>query len=362
MSKYHHIQLSKNYKLDREDGQPTNVLIFNETNREATIEWIKRAIEQNDGSFVVLDHNNEIYNATSDKLSKRNYYIENIEAGQSNAEISINPFDLATDLEKSHAIFSEIIHTMWDNDDKDIYIMSNLVDAFVSCMKLMFDTQPEKLTMTALKKMIGSLEATCVVNGESVPLSDAIFGNIKDQQSMPCKYYAMFKKAAGDREKEIANKVLSVFDQFTMFDINAMGSTDDVAEQLNFKTAFFINANNEREDKSCRLVFFMLSQLIKKLQNPGNVLFVVDDLKSSNRMMSLPSIIENANDNTSFIITVNNIASFMETKEFENYFRSLNERLYASILIHKTNSDDVDDCIATIVIPTEEVSDQDTVF
>ena len=64
----HTIYLTKNYQLDENLDLPTNVFLFNENGPLVQARWIQKTLEQNDGLFVILDHNQTILKTTEKKL------------------------------------------------------------------------------------------------------------------------------------------------------------------------------------------------------------------------------------------------------------------------------------------------------
>ena len=183
----HTIYLSKNHNLDGSNGS-TNVFVFNENGKKVQAKWVKKSFELNNGNFVVLDHNNTILDEVKSGLLKRNYYIESIDFDDIENGIKINPFDLVKNASEIHFMFLNLLYILWDNTDKDITIMSNLMDAFASCVYQMFSNKREKLNMATLKKLVYSVRATCQTEDGISMMSDEIFSKIKDENSMPVKY------------------------------------------------------------------------------------------------------------------------------------------------------------------------------
>jgi hypothetical protein len=295
--------------------------------------------------------------------------------------ISINPFDLVKDTSEIHFMFLNFLHAMWDNSDPDISAMSNLIDAFASCVFFMFENQKEKMNMWTLRKMVNSVRATCQTDEGAVVLSDAIFAGIKDQNSMPCKYYAQFKKAAGDRWEEVAEKVASVFDMLTDDDMEMMSVTDEaLTNSFNFKTAVFANVEREEEEHSAKLLLILLNYFIQRVTNHSHVMFILDDLNAKRGLASLPYWMKEAADyNMTFVVINNDLAEFNATPRTDKYFRNLQKAVAASVLVHRNDEiikfadelpmtvDEMNDftdqeCIATIIIPSEDVSEQDELF
>jgi molybdopterin converting factor small subunit len=214
-----------------------------------------------------------------------------------------------------------------------------------------------------------------------VPLSDAIFANIKDQDSMPCKYYAQFKKATGERQSEVAEKVATMFDMLTDSDMRMMASTDpNLADSLSFKTAVFVNVNDPAEEHSAKIMMTLLLYFVQNTENHAHVLFVLDDLDAKHTLISLPHWMKEASDhNMSFLVINENIAEFKATTRAEKFFRNLQKTVTASVLVHRneaiikfseelpTTYDDMDElmeeeCVATVIIPESEISDNDELF
>ena len=376
----HTIYLTKNYQLDENLDLPTNVFLFNENGPLVQARWIQKTLEQNDGLFVILDHNQTILKTTEKKLLKRNYYVENIDFRSEEPSVKINPFDLVTNTSEIHFLFLNMLYIMWDNEDSDLAAMSNLLDAFASCTYFMFQNQREKLNMLTLKKMVHSVRSTCQTNEGIVMLSDAIFAQISDQESMPCKYYAQFKKAAGERLNEVGEKLAKAFDMFSEYDLKMMMETEeDLKDEIGFKTALFLNIEKEEDKHSAKLLMTLLNYFVQTIETHPKSLFIVDDLSANNMMISLPYWMkEGQENNMSFIVCSNDLASFKDSNEAERFFKNLQKSLSASVLMHTSESSYKDDnlpttneamgeyikqdFIATVLIPEEQISDQDIVF
>lgn len=377
----HTIYLTKNYELSGENHELTNVFVFNENGSKVQAKWIQKNLEANKGSFVILDHKDAIYSTVEKSLIKKNYFIDKIDFSNIGDGIKVNPFDLVSDTSEIHFMFLNFLYSMWDNTDPDLPAMSNLVDAFASCMFFMFEHQKEKLNMVTLKKMVDSVRANCQTDDGVVPMSDAIFAGIKDQDSMPCKYYAQFKKATRERSAEVAEKVATVFDSLTETDFQMMAETDEsLTESFAFKTAIFVNVNNEEQEHSAKLMITLLNYFVQKIDSHPSVLFILDELDAKYGMVSLPYWMKEAHEyNMSFIVIGNDLAGFKENPRAEKFFRNFQKAVGASVLIHHnevakkfenelpTTDDDIGllmdgDYIATVLIPSDDVSDQDELF
>ena len=374
----HIIYLSKRHQLPVQNGQKSNVFMFNENGARIQAQWIKKSIESCNGCFVIMDHNNAILNECERVLTKKNYFIENINFSHVKDSIKINPFDLVKDTSEIHFMFLNFLYAMWDNQDNDIPAMSNLIDAFASCVFFMFKDNREKQNMRVLKKMISSVKASVDTEDGQQLMSDAIFDNIQDQNSMPCKYYAQFKRAAGERSEEIADKVVRLFDSFTDSDFELMSKTDDcLAEEFNSKTAIFINANKESEEHSAKLMATLLNYFIQRVNTHKHVLFVVDKLEAKSSFISLPHWMQDVKDNNmSFIVISNDLTGFMKTKRTEKYFRNIQKESAAFVLLNKnettakyadslpvTEEDMAEylsqEIVAVVQIPDENISEKD---
>ena len=366
----HTIYLTKNHKLDYAENKPSNVFMFSENGKALTAKWLKKTIETKDGLFVIMDHNNAILNETEQTLSKRNYYIESINFADMSESVKINPFDLVSNTSEIHFMFLSLLCAMWDNNDPDIPAMSNLIDAFASCIFFMFENQKEKLTLATLKKMVYSVRANCQTPDGPAKLSDAIFAGIKDQDSMPCKYYAQFKKATAEREDEVAEKVAKVFDMLTESDMQMMSETDDsLADSLNFKTAIFINTNNETEEHSAKIMFAMLNCFIQKNTPNKNVLYVVDQLTANYAIINLPHWMKESSEyNVQYIVCCDDLAGFRESIRKEKHFKTIQGAVAASVLVHQLDVDfntikydesKLNDITATVIISDKDVNEQD---
>ena len=270
----HTIYLSKNHNLDGSNGS-TNVFLFNENGKKVQAKWVRKSVEQNNGNFVVLDHNNTILDEVKNGLLKRHYYIEVVDFDDIENGMKINPFDLVTNASEIHFMFLNFLYILWDNTDPDIAVMSNLMDAFASCVYQMFSNKKEKLNMATLKKMVYSVRATCQTEDGLSKMSDEIFRKIKDENSMPVKYYNQFLRAAGSRKEEIEEKLACAFDMLTASDIVMMSETDDSLEaSLNFKTAVFVNVKNEKQESSAKIMITLLNAFVQQATESKQTLFI----------------------------------------------------------------------------------------
>lgn len=364
----HNIYLTKNHTLQGSANPSANVFMFNENGPLLQAKWVKKTIESNDGCFVILDHKNIILNEVEKGLVSRNYYIEKINFADMHDGVSINPFDLVTNTSEIHFMFLNLLYAMWDNTDPDIAAMSNLIDAFASCTYFMFQHQKAKLNMQTMRKMVYSVRANCQTEDGIVPMSDAIFGGINDQESMPCKYYAQFKRAAGERHAEIAEKVAQVFDMFSENDMEMMNKTDvSLIDSFNFKTAFFLNVERSNEEHSAKLMTILLNYFVQRKASSSKVMFVIDNLDARRGLISLPHWLKEAPEyNISFIVMNDNLAEFTATPRAEKYFRNLQQVVSASVLVHRNEDANVDNedlnCVVRVLVPSEGTSEMDELF
>ena len=334
------IYLTKNNNFIPTVSNP-NVFVYNENGLKNNAKWIKKNIEQNDCNYVIYDHNSCIYSVAKKYLLEQDYYIENI-TFKEKVNISINPFDCIRDISDIHFMFLSFLHILWDENDDDIAAMSNLVDAFANCVYTMFANQPEKLTMATLKKMVYSVRAVCAGENGTVSMIDAIFANIKDHESMAFKYYNQFLLASGDRKDEVAEKLAQAFDNLTDIEVEMMSKTDQsviTSFKPKFKTAFFLNASNEKEEQSSKLLLTMLNYCMQKTQTDNRVLFIIDNLQAKNKLISLPQWLQNATDyGANYIIFSDDLAKFKEDEIKTQYFRNIQQSIGASVLIHRNES------------------------
>ena len=369
----HTIYLTRNHRLVGNGDSPTNAFLFNTHGPLVRACWVSKNIELNEGSFIVLDHKKTIFKMVEKSLLERNYYVESVDFGTEMDTCCVNPFDLVHDTSEIHFMFLNFLHVMWDNADPDIAAMSNLIDAFASCLYFMFINQREKMNMRALQKMVYSCRSKCQTDdGESI-LTDAIFAGLKDQESMPCKYYAQFKRAAGERYEEVAEKLAKVFDMFTERDLQMMDATDwDLADSLRFKTAVFVNVNREEEEHSAKLLLILLNYLIQQAEKHGNVLFILDNMSANYSFASLPYWMKEASKySMSFLLICDDVAKFASSPRTERYFKHLQDAFSASVLTKfnaetKATSGDMDkmkeECVATVIIPSNTINEQDVLF
>ena len=376
----HTIYLSKNHNLDGSNGS-TNVFLFNENGKKVQAKWVRKSVEQNNGNFVVLDHNNTILDEVKNGLLKRHYYIEVVDFDDIENGMKINPFDLVTNASEIHFMFLNFLYILWDNTDPDIAVMSNLMDAFASCVYQMFSNKKEKLNMATLKKMVCSVRATCQTEDGLSKMSDEIFRKIKDENSMPVKYYNQFLRAAGSRKEEIEEKLACAFDMLTASDIVMMSETDDSLEaSLNFKTAVFVNVKNEKQEASAKIMITLLNAFVQQATESKQTMFILDSLSAQRCLIGLPLWLKDSVVyNMSFVVMCNDLASFKKTEEAERFFQNLRKVTDASVLMHHT--DDIlrfenelpnsgeelaaymkQNCLAQILIPRMEISVQEQVL
>lgn len=330
--------LSKNHTFVPGPDRP-NVFVYNENGLKNNAKWIKKNIEQNDCNYVIYDHNSCVYSMAKNELTEKGYYIENI-TFKENQNISINPFDCVKDVSDIHFMFLSFLAILWDEGDEDMPAMSNLIDAFASCVWTMFSEQKEKLTMATLKKMVYSVRAVCKTEESSVSMVDAIFENI-DKESMPYKYYEQFLLAARERKDEIAEKLASAFDRLTDLEVEMMSKTEpSVLASLkpNFKTAFFLSASNKQEEQSSKLLLTLLNYAVQKNMN-SQVLFIIDNLPADSKLISLPQWLSVASDvGATYIIFSDDLARFKADETKALYFKSVQKSIGASVLIHKDDN------------------------
>lgn len=373
----HTIYLTKNHKLT--DGALKNVFMFNENGPAVRAKWVKKNLEINDGVFVVLDHNNSIFHEVERVLTKNRYYIEHVDFSNKETMVHINPYDFVSNTSEIHFMFLSFLYAMWDNYDEDLQAMSNLIDAFASTIFFMFKDVPSKKNMITLRKLVGSVRTNYKdENGNIAMMSDGIFDSMQDQESMPCKYYRQFIKAAGERKKEIAEKVAIFFDMFTDMDMEMMKETEEsVLQSLSFRTAFFANVNNEQEEHSAKILITLLNYMIQRAELHAQTLFVIDDLDPKNNIICLPYWMKEGSEyNITYLVINDKIAEFKETARTEKYFRSLQKSVAASILVCLNDNavkysnelpstmDEMDnftaqDCVATVLIHLDDTNDQD---
>ena len=367
------IYLTQNHRLEESLDTSANTFLFNAHGPIVGAHWASKNIDLNACGFVILDHKNAILNLTEKSLLERNYYIEKVDFGV-DAECSyVNPFDLVHDTSEIHFMFLNFLHAMWDNADPDIAAMSNLIDAFASCLYFMFINQRDKMNMRTLQKMVYSCRSKCNVGDEETILTDAIFAGLDDQDSMPCKYYAQFKKAAGERYQEVAEKLAVMFDMFTERDFQMMDTTDwELADSMRFKTAVFVNVDNEAEEHSARLAIIMLNYLVQQTQRRERVMFILDSMNANYSFASLPYWMKEAcNYQMGFLLICDDVAKFASSVKTERYFRRLRDAFCASVL---TNVDDQKietqhdfdlrgkGCVATVLVPSQNINERDVLF
>lgn len=363
----HMVFLSNNYQLISDQTENTNTFVFHESGPAVFAKWASKTINRNNGCFIVKDYNNAILEQCERDLQKRNYYIDKV--NMSSPNIHINPFDISNNSSEIHYLFFNLLNTMWDNTDADIPIMSNLIDAFASCVFSMFEQKKEKRTMSTLKKMVLSVRSTCQTADGSVSLADAIFAGIKDQESMPCKYFAQFKKAAGERVEEVEEKVATFFEMFTKEQIEMMDSTDeDIETSLRFKTAIFLNVvKSEEDEKTGNLLMILLNYYCQRIGTSSHVFFILDNLSANKGIISLPHWVQEANSsNITYLIGCNNLKQFQQNKRTEKYLNNLKKSVGAYLFVHLDKTSTNDEFIpydreitTTVLIPSEKINVED---
>ena len=156
-----------------------------------------------------------------------------------------------------------------------------------------------------------------------------------------------------------------------------MEETDiQLHDTFNFKTAIFINVENERQEASAKILLTMLNYLIQKSTNRKHVLFVIDKLDSNRNLISLPYWMKEGEQyDVSYIVACDDLASFSNNPRAERFFRNFKKAATACVLVHQnedlakrnsmeTSMDELDSlmgqyCIATVLIESEGVSEQD---
>lgn len=342
MASKHAIYLTTNHQLESEQPINKNVFLFNENGKALQAKWLKKSIELNDGCFVILDHGDAISAEIEPELIKKRYYLEHIDLSNMKNGVSINPFDVIRDASESHFLFLHMLYSLWDNSDPDILAMSNLLDAFASFLPVMFADQTEKINMVTLNNLIHSVRATYRDdNGNTMPMSDALFENIRDQESMPYKYYAQFKRATVDRSEEVAEKLALAFDALNENDLEMMSVTDEsLKDAFHFKTAFIIHVNSENENHSANIMFMLLNYFAQRLVK-AKTMFVIDDLNPKYNMINLPYWLKESEENElCYIIMNNDLSEYKSTEKLEKYFKRICDGVGASILVHQGNMND----------------------
>jgi hypothetical protein len=157
-----------------------------------------------------------------------------------------------------------------------------------------------------------------------------------------------------------------------------MESTDEsLADSFDFKTAVFVNVNNTEEEHSSKLLMILLNYFVQRITNHSHVLFILDSLDTQFGLISLPYWMKEAAEyNMSFLVINDDLASFQANRRVEKFFRNLQKSVAASVLVHHndaairfanelpTTGDELNDfieqdCIATVLIPSQDISEQD---
>lgn len=379
----HVIYLTRDHVLEQrpKGSKSLNTFVFNENGANITSSWTKKNIDNNQCSFIVLDQNNAIQNSCGQGLTQRNYFIESIDFGNIETALKINPFNLVKEPNELHFIMSNILHIRWDNNDPDINIMIHLIDAFASAVYLIFRENNAKQNMEVLVKMAQSIKCFVRVDEDKVPIYQALFENSKDPNWLPTRYYNKFIEETSERKEEVAQKVLEFFDDFSKAELNIMSITDaSIVPTFNFKTAYFINFNNSSELIKAKTILFLLMTLIKQSSEDPNLLIIFSNLNSLMDIIDLPSWIKLASTkDIDFLLISNDLAEFKKSKKMESVFRTLQNNTIASVLIHKnpilakyqntmpTTEEEIEEyrsaeCIATVIVPSDKIQEEDEVF
>ena len=380
----HVIYLTKEHELknNKKGNKSLNTFVFNENGSTISSVWVKKNIENNDGSFIIMDHNNSIKNISTQILTERNYFIESVNFETEETSLRINPFDLISDPQELHSLFMNLLYIKWDKNDEDLEAMLNLIDAFTSAVYFIFMDIPEKKNMRVLVKMAQSIRAKIKrKDGSSYPLYQGIFKMTGDPNWVPFKYFNKFSELAMDREEEIAKKVLKFFNSFNGTELEIMSSSDEsLLSSFNFKTSVFINANDEYEDPKAKTILFLLMTLLQKSNDDPSLIVVCDEFDKWLDIIDANMWIKDAKTkNIDFLLLSSDLSAFKKNQQNEEFFKTMQESLTASLLIHKnpifvkyndvqpSNEQELEEyrnaeCVATVLIPSQKIQEEDEVF
>lgn len=374
----HYICLSKNHYIESTKDMSANTFVFNTHTKDFNADWLKRNMVKNDGVFIIQDTNNRLGLQISTVLDKKNYFIINQDWKNSSEGIRINPFDVVHDTSEIHFLFTNFLFALWDNDDPDIFIMANLIDAFASAVFYLFDKNKSKRTMSTLVKMAESVNAVCTKDGTIVPMYEALFQDNPNPNWIPQKYYSQFVAASGTRKDEIAHKVLQFFRLFTPEMIQMMNKTDEsISASLFFKTAFLLNANNDEEKAFSKIMLSMLIMLSESTEGHAPIAVVIDDLDAKHLLLGLPKwMVNSTKTDMDYLLFCDNLAQFKQSEPREQYFKGLQKSMNATLMVHRNKKAEKafkklseeeqaeyhnTEYVATLVIPGQN-NEEDEVF
>lgn len=167
--------LAQNVDIDKDRYHTTNLFILSDNSQELTPNFIIPNISRKLGSYIILDHNNEIYNLTQNTFSSYGYGIEKIDLESSyNSFLSIeNENDIinfSNSILRNSVNFRKLLNTKYKGTN-DFYEKIELVLRLI--LIYIIDKAPyEKRNFTFLKKIVQKLHQN------DLTYFQKIFGNI----------------------------------------------------------------------------------------------------------------------------------------------------------------------------------------
>lgn len=375
----HDIILTKNHQLNGTKDTTTNTFVYNTHGARFNADWLVRNIVANDGLFVIQDTNSQLSEAAGRVLDRKNYYTVNIDCANPVQTIKLNPFSLVHNSADIHFLFTNILFSLWDNDDPDIKAMSYLIDAFASTVFYMYNTKKAKQTLRMVVNMTKAITSYCIINDKEIPMYEALFTDNPNPDWVPKKYFMQFVAAAGDRKEEIAMKVYKFFKSIPESILLVTDTTDEsLSASLFFKTAFIINCTTDDEKAVSKIILTLLITLLENTDSAPKTLVVMSQLDSEHLIPGLPRWLQySQKDNIDYIIFSDSLKEFENSELKAQYIQNIKQRIDTTMLVHKNaeatkaeqelSAEDLQmyhstEYVATINIPSKELRVDDEVF
>ena len=352
--------LSKNKRIHRDDAA-LNAFIYNESPEKGdSTRWfaknIRIACDQTEDPvcFLVMDQGGEILKEVSPVLTNRRYYAESI--SPANGVPVLNPFHGSTEDVRD---FIQMILSLFSCDDEsDKMAMDYLLNAYAACMTDMFAGRPDMVCFDSLEKLAGTADAVKKDGTTKELMMDVLFDSINDQESMPCKYYQMFTKAAGEQKETLGKKALK-FLQSLPDSVKKMMAGGEDAEELRisfgYKTAVFINYKPCEKKEAC-ILLYLLNKMLSMDTDRNHVMVILDSLEKEMPIEQLPRWLEDADKYAmTYLIGCKDLAQYDDGGAGEKYFRNIQKNLAASVLIHSDAKDEK----PTATVITSEFNEED---
>lgn len=357
------LYLTKEYTLkgDTPKCNYNTAFVFSENGYSFINDMLNKNIELNSGSFIIMDHHNQIRSGLRKILDERNYFIEDLSYGNSENNIHINPFFAVKDKDELQTMMIEIIYALCDNEDEDLSAIVALVNALAVYV---YENLPkEKRTFETFVKMIGTINMECGNDEKNTPLCDAIFGELNRFRDEAGKRYKKFIKLTGARKSEVANKVFDMFNSLSDEFIATLSASDEEFNRtLKFKTAIFINSENEEQDKLAGVYAIIMQHFLSTVEKKSDVMFIMDELPSEKIYVNLMEWLDNSRKNkVVYLVFASSLQGFAENTTTKKYFDNLKKYFYATLL---TNQKDEKESVYTgrLMVKKENINEDQEVI